>query len=294
MTRLIFSFLMLLALVPRQLKAGTVPMVGVLETPQCNEKDGVRVRVLFANNGKKWVSLDNDLAGQNFLKAKMEWKVIYEGKELDSIETTDPGFSSEYEWTYPRDRVLNLVPGQSVPQRKNEGQRFHGWCSTPEYRPLIVISHGSASDPSKWTTSTLSLKDKERVFSKFKKVAGRAFVCPKNPDTPVPYNYTLHSLEVLSCLKDKNGRQLVTIRLRPVKELKTCDGPLDAAWDQHTFLLAESATYLGPGLELVGAGDFGGKGQSELLFWHSGYNEDGYLLIPIGSKEKPKYYWGYH
>jgi hypothetical protein len=48
------------------------------------------------------------------------------------------------------------------------------------------------------------------------------------------------------------------------------------------------------GLELVGAGDFDGDGQSELLFWQSGYNEDGYLLFSSGLKQKAKYLWGYH
>ena len=294
MTRLIFSFLLFLALVPSKLGAGSASVLGVLETPQCKEEGGVHVRALFAKSGKNWISLSTDEAGRNFLTAKMEWTIIYEGKKLGSLETTDPGFITEYPWTYPRDRVLNPIPGQSLPVIKNEGQRFHGWCSTPEDRPLIVISSGSAIDPSKWTPSTLSVKDKERIFGAFKKAAGHAFFCPKDLEAPVPFRYTLKSIEVLGCVKDKVGRQLVTMRLRPVKESETCDGPIDTAWDQHTFLLSDSTTYLGMGLELVGAGDFDGDGQSELLFWQSGYNEDGYLLFSSGLKQKAKYLWGYH
>ncbi len=294
MTRLISSFLLFLVMVPSRLVAGNPAVLGVLETPQCKEEGGVFVRALFAKSGKKWISLNNDQAGRSFLTAKMEWVVIYDGKKLSSLETTDPGFTTDYPWTYPRDRVLNPIPGQSLPTVKNEGERFHGWCSTPKDRPLIVLSNGSAIDPSKWTPSTLSMNDKERLFGAFKKAAGQALVCPKDPEVPVPFRYTRKNIEVLGCLKDKGGRQLVTLRLRPVKPSETCDGPLDTAWDQHTFLLSDGAKYLGVGLELVGAGDFDGDGQSELLFWHSGYNEDGYLLFSNGFKQKAKYFWGYH
>jgi hypothetical protein len=266
----------------------------VLETPQCNEKGGVRVRVLFAKSGKNWISLDSAEAGQSFLTAKMEWIVTYDGKSLGSVETTDPGFSTEYPWTYPRDRFLDPVSSQSLPAVKNDGKRFHGWCSAPENRPLIVISHGSAIDPSRWATSVLSMKDKKRLFGKFQKVAGGALVCPQDPEVAVPFNYSLKNIEVLTCLKDKDGRQLVTLRLRPTKESENCDGPLDSAWDQHTFMLSASATYLGVGLELVGAGDFDGDGQSELLFWHTGYDEDGYLLFSKDFEHKTKYLWAYH
>ncbi|WP_243288486.1 hypothetical protein [Geothrix terrae] len=291
---MISSFLLFLTLVPFRLVAGNPSVLGVLETPQCKEQSGIRVRALFAKSGKNWISLDNDQAGRRFLITKMEWIVIYEGKKLGSIETTDPGFSTEYPWTYSRDRVLNPISSHSFSSVKNKGKRFHGWCSIPEDRPLIVLSEGSAIDPSKWTRSTLSMKNKERLFGVFKKVAGRAFFCPKDPETSVPFQYTLKSIEVLDCLKDKDGRQLVTLRLRPIKESETCDGPPDTAWDQHTFLLSEGATYLGAGLELVGSGDFDGDGQSELLFWHSGYNEDGYLLFSSGLIQKAKYFWGYH
>ena len=294
MTRLIFSFLMVLAFVPSELEAGSPSVLGVLESPQCNEKDGVRVRALFAKSEGKWVSLSTEVAGRSFLRTKMEWAVIYEGKKLGSLETNDPGFSTEYPWTYPRDRVLNPTPGQSLPAIKNVDQRFHGWCSTPADRPLIVISNGLVVDPSKWAPSTLSVKEKERLFGAFKKTAGRAFVCPNNAEVPVSFRYTMKHVEFFNCLKDKNGRQLATMRLRPVNESETCDGPLETAWDQHTFLLSGGVTYLGVGLELVGAGDFDGDGQSELLFWHSGYNEDGYLLFSSGLKHKAKYLWGYH
>ncbi|MBK8794809.1 MAG: hypothetical protein IPN59_17200 [Holophaga sp.] len=294
MFRLIISALLLLALVSSRLGAGSASVLGVLETPQCNEKGGVRVRALFANSGKEWVSLNNEKAGGSFLADRMEWAVYFEGKKLGSFETTDPGFSTEYPWTYPRDRILNPIPGQPLPAIKNEGQRFQGWCSTPVDRPLIVVFNGSAIDPSQWTPSILSRKDKERLFCAFKKAAGHALVCPKNSEAPVPFNYTLKNMEVLACLKDKKDRQLVTLRLRPAKESDTCDGPIEIAWDQHTFMLSKRATYLGAGLELVGTGDFDGDGQSELLFWHSRYNENGYLLFSSNSIEKAKYLWGYH
>lgn len=294
MSRLACTFLLALSLVPSGLIAGNAVVVGVLEIPQCNEKGGVRVRALFAKTEKNWISLDNAQVGHAFLTARMEWTITYNGRILGSFKTTDPGFSTEYQWTYPRDRFLDPVSSQSLPAIKNVGNRFYGWCSTPENRPLIVLSRASASDPSRWLTAVLGMKDKERLFGEFQKAAGRALICPKDPEIAVPFNYSLNDIEIVSCFKDKDGRQLVTLRLRPTKESENCDGVLDNAWDQHTFLLSSKVTYLGVGLELVGAGDFDGDGQSELLFWHTGYDEDGYMLFSSDFKRKIKYFWGYH
>ena len=51
---------------------------------------------------------------------------------------------------------------------------------------------------------------------------------------------------------------------------------------------------MGRDLTLVDAGDYDENGASELLFWHSSDNEDGYTLVYDGLRKHVDYYWRYH
>jgi hypothetical protein len=51
---------------------------------------------------------------------------------------------------------------------------------------------------------------------------------------------------------------------------------------------------LGSELSLVDAGDYDADGESELLFWYSGYNQDGYTLLFDGLRKQVSYRWKYH
>ena len=46
-------------------------------------------------------------------------------------------------------------------------------------------------------------------------------------------------------------------------------------------------------MELIDAGDYDNDGKSELLFWYSGYNRDGYILIYDDFRKSAEYIWGY-
>jgi hypothetical protein len=52
--------------------------------------------------------------------------------------------------------------------------------------------------------------------------------------------------------------------------------------------------YLGADLTLVDAGDYDADGVSELLFWQTKYNEDGYVLFDSSFDARCEYRWSYH
>ncbi len=272
--------------------AGSQTLLGVLEEPQCNDQNGTAVRALFAKSEIGWTSLSSESAARGIDLEKINWVVALNGRKIGKIRTLDPGFRTPYQWTYPRDRLLSILPNQSVPGVEDKVHLFAGWCRAPKNRPLVVVSNGSVSDPDNWKPFKPEASLIARVFVQFRKHAGPAVVCPGHSNSSVPFSYTSNDLEALTGYKDRSGRQLISVRLKPRTD--GCDGASDVAWDSHTFLVTAQSTYLGPGLALVDAGDYDAKGKSELLFWFSGYNQDGYVLFSSDFTKEAGYLWQYH
>jgi hypothetical protein len=68
------------------------------------------------------------------------------------------------------------------------------------------------------------------------------------------------------------------------------DGPQPMQW----FLLSDGVHPLGPNSGLVDAGDYDRDGKSDLLFWYSGYNNDGFTLFYDGLTKHVDFRWSYH
>jgi hypothetical protein len=290
-----FAFLLFLSFVIILCLGETVyglTMIGVLEEPQCNDQSGTAVRALFAKSKTGWTSLSSESAARGIDLDKINWVIALHSRKMGKIRTIDPGFTTPYQWTYPRDRLLNISPNQIIPHVGDKLHLFAGWCRAPKNRPLVVVSNGGVSDPDNWKPFEPEASLIARVFVQFRKHAGPAVICPGHSDSSVPFSYTSNDLETLAGYKDRSGRKLISVRLKPRTD--GCDGPTDAAWDAHTFLVTAQSTYLGAGLSLVDAGDYDANGKSELLFWFSGYNQDGYVLFSSDLAKETEYLWQYH
>jgi len=272
--------------------AGGQTLLGVLDEPQCKGQSDTAVRALFAKSETGWTPLTSESASKGIDLEKINWVIALHGRKIGQVRTLDPGFSTPYEWTYPRDRLLNISPNQTVPRVGNELHLFAGWCREPRNRPLVVVSNGSVSDPDNWKPFKPDASLIARVFPLFREHAGPAVVCPQHSDSSVPFSYTPDDLEALEGYRDRSGRRLISVRLKP--RAGGCHYPSDEAWDTHTFVVAKQTTYLGAGLTLVDAGDYGANGKSELLFWFSGYDRDGYVLFSSDIAKKADYLWSYH
>lgn len=267
-------------------------LVGVLENPQCKPKPTRAVRVMFARTGTGWTPLtgESENAAAPF---PTSWTVALDGRSVGTISTTDPGWKGQHTWSYPRDRLLDLVG--SAPAAPNRKKRFDGWCEAPADRPLVVVSRPFFTDPAGWKRVGPSDDLRERVFPQFKARAGRQVNCPKDPETSVEFEYSARHLVLLAGYADKQGRRLVAVSLNP--KLNGCDGPTEPAWWPNWYLLPADGgqpVFLGEGLELVDAGDYDHDGRSEVIFWYSGYNLDGYVLFADEFASRVEYLWGYH
>jgi hypothetical protein len=272
--------------------AAATPVVGVLENPQCKPDTPRLLRVLFEKGASGWVPLGAPNA--TLVQLPRHWTVALHGRRLGTVTTTDPGWQSKDAWTYSRDRLL-AVSGQEVPTVPNPGKDFGGWCDSPASRPLVVVSMPSFADPARWKRSQPPAALRERVFPEFKSRVGRLSSCPANAEKPVDLDYSVRSLQLLTGYEDRQRRRLVAVSMD--QKLNTCDGPTEAAWVPNWYLVTEGGkrvSFIGDGLSLVDAGDYDEDGHSELVFWYSGYNLDGYVLYADEFRKRAEYLWNYH
>jgi hypothetical protein len=268
-------------------------LLGVLEHPQCKEEQATAVRALFAKKASDWTALNTEETSRSVSLAGVRWTVAFDGKSLGSITTTDPGFETQYAWTYPRDRLLAIAPAQTVPTIKNKERLFAGWCDAPINRPLAVVFPANFRDPEAWKRFKPAPTLLAELFPHFNAAAGPANTCsPDGRDPPAAWAYSASDLVFSGSYGDKAGKKLVGLNLNPRRN--NCDGPPDSVWATHWFVVGKTVQYLGRSLSLVDAGDYDGDGQSEVLFWYSAYNEDGYTLFYDGFRKHVDYHWIYH
>ena len=85
---------------------------------------------------------------------------------------------------------------------------------------------------------------------------------------------------------------MVALQLDPSKY--NCDGPRGPTWSYHWFLVSADQVFIDLEMDFVDAGDYDGDGKSEVLFWHNGYNEDGYSLYFDDFTRRVDFWWHYH
>lgn len=294
MQRLLFIFFLFFSC---SLFAKEKLIIGIAEQPQCSKASNYSARALFTIVNKKWVPIDahSGLTIENL--GNIEWTIAFDGRNLGQHSTIDPtkegiGF---YNTFYNRDKLLHFKNQTRVPRVKNKSKLFGGWCDSPSLRPLVLVNSPNFVDPEKWKPFVPNSSYKHLLYPMIKEIVGdKAIKCEDYDWTTVkPYDFKPEELLLYKSYRAKSGKELVAISLDTKKI--TCDGPAEKEWDITWFLLIKNeVTFLDHGLNLVDAGDYDKDGKSEVLFWHSGYNQDGYVLFYDDFKESARFTWAYH
>lgn len=270
-------------------------LLGVLEEPQCSKIKDVRARIMFSYDGTGWQPLspqDLDVSKQI---TKQEWTIGFDGKsrgELKLNDPTPPDSPKSSDWYYGRDKLYS--PSEKVASIANPKKTFGGWCEPPKTRPLVLVSKPNVSDPERWKPFPAGNEYKQKLYVPFKSTLGKVENC-KDPyeNKGESYLFRAEDLQIYKGYRSSSGSELISIGLDLDKY--QCDGPSGPEWAaQWFFIRNEKIDFIGNEMELVDAGDYDGDGNSEILFWSSGYNKDGYILYFDNLRQKVEFKWSYH
>jgi hypothetical protein len=269
-------------------------LLGVLEEPQCSKTKDIRARIMFAYDGSDW----NTLATPDLYVSKQitsqEWTIGFDGKSLGTLMLNDPSPNSPTpsDWYYRRDKLYSY--SGAIAPIANSKMMFGGWCDPPKTRPFVLVSRPNVSDPERWKPFSVGNDYKQELYEAFKRVVGDVINCKDPYDNKgEPFLFDVEALKIHNGYRSRNGNALISIGL-DLNQYR-CDGPSDASWASQWFLIRNNQiAFIGNEMMLVDAGDYNGDGKSEILFWSSGYNKDGYILYFDDLQQKVEYKWSYH
>jgi hypothetical protein len=271
-------------------------IIGVLEQPQTalcsSERPKPAVRLLFGKTNEKWVPLKTKKSTKPFNISTVSWTAAFDGKEVGQVVSEEPKKKVLNDWTYPRDYLQNITSRSGRVEITNSKNSFVGWCGAPTMRPVVLVSQKNYEDPDGWKPFKPDGNIRQALFAEFKKSVGKTPLCYIKDDKYFSFKYNTENLKLLKSYRSNRG-ELIQVTLD--REYTVCNDELGEGMAPSWFSVkGNTIKYVGEGMELVDAGDYDADGKSELIFWYSGYNENGYVLLYDDLKKKEEFLWSYH
>ena len=275
-------------------------VVGVLEDDRGELADwkpgpskGRTIRPLFTKMGDDWHASASH-------PESIRWIISFRGRRAGEVSSHP---NTQGLWGCMRHtHIPEPQPDQKLVMGE-PSRDYSGWLDTDFNRPLILVSHGNAEDPDKWGP----FKPTENQLTMLRKAFRQEFQEVRNCDEqekplPGPWQYGDAAIEFASGFRSCRGDSLVGMFLSGGK----C-GLNPGPFRKQMFVIggsgsiehitvrsgrARASTELS--LTFVDAGDFDADGESEVIFFLSGYNEDGYAILYDSFKKSVSWTWTYH
>jgi hypothetical protein len=276
-------------------------IVGIMEDDRqelANWKEGPSkdrdIRPLFEKRGNEWILSTNH-------PEEIQWTIAFDGKDSGVIksrpkEQTSASSMEAYIHVPEPQRGQSLIIGKP-------SDDFSGWLNTVVNRPLVLVSRNNFSDPDLWKPFQPSGNQTKFFRSAFRAEYSKVTNCDEDEKPlPGPWKYEDSAIRITQSYHSKNGDSLVGMFL----EGGRC-GINEDPFVQQLFLFKPDKSNLhivlksrhpesfgNLSLSLVDAGDYDADGKSELIFFLSGYNEDGYALAYDSFRKSVHWTWSYH
>ncbi len=232
----------------------------------------------------------------------MTWTAVFAGRKIGEL-TTKGYLTSKH---YKEVGLAEISSNPPVLRTGDKTQEFAGWLGKPAYRPIVSVSARHFVDPEGWSSSSPRSNDLSRLWPYFRKAAGDATNCNidiKGNESATNWNYLQKDTVFVNAFSSRKGARLIGIRINP--DLNKCDGPRGREWSTFWFFISTdkkvlplSPVFRHPDSEYelvpIDVGDYDGDQKSEMIFWVSTYNEDGYVMFYDGFSRNIAFTWLYH
>jgi hypothetical protein len=256
------------------------------------------LRLGFVAKADDWAAVcksDSNNACLFQAPAVSQWQVRAGGRELGKV-TTQGWFDPSLDAANGLLRVTTLAPLFQGPR----SHVFAGWLDKPVHHPLVALSNPLPADNPHWTRTRASDADARTMLPLLARVRPLVPDCSSGePAKGKGRALTADDVHVAEVWQSAGGERLISASLKP-ERVKACDYTADLladVWgydDGHSHVSAvaplseNEATHA-----LIDAGDFKGDGKEEFLFFLSGYNEDGFVLVYDHFRRSARFSWSY-
>lgn len=266
------------------------------------EHDEPRVRLAFRHGPNGWESLPTLMGVASDTNVaisveRIEWQAWSEPPR--KIRTTAYLESEVY-----ADRGLAAVADPaSIKWTGEPDPAFSGWRYVPVHRPQPVLAGSRRRLASAIVARRVSVTLRE-LFPLFRQRAGVVTNCEAGDEQSlVEWEYGPEAVRIVDGAQFADSRELVGLQFDFMQN--RCDGILERSWSTFWFVVdvtgqisaLEPALQGGQGpysMYLLDVADIDGNGDVEAVFFWSGYNEDGYLLLHNGLRNQKVFSWQYH
>lgn len=267
-------------------------ILGVLEHPQCNQDTSRKIRPLFLSENGNWTPFYKPASGTQSSASPTipkVWTISKAGRKVGTLGATEPAGNWGEAWIYRRDHLLLPDSAPRVPAFANRSKAFTGWCEPPADSPLVASALPVGRDKEGWSAFTPPAYRFGNVYAAYKEAAagnGDKTKFPRKPEKP-------ERMCLGPAFRNGVGMELLSIRLDTLKvDMKDENIYFDLAyWFRSSRGKME---FLGKATELIEHADYDGDGKTEFLFWHAGYNRDGYVLLQPAALRRAEFIWSYH
>jgi hypothetical protein len=267
-------------------------LVAVLDHTPCARQATSGVRPLFFKSDTGWIALTDPSIAPDVDLAAQSWTVAFDGRSIGSVATVGTYHRPSPSEVYGLENVLPVRPGRRVPRIVNRAHAFGTWCDQRAERPLVLVSQPNYADPQRWRPFQPDSRYRRALLGRFRAAIDTVFHCVGTDSVRTRWQYASKDLIYGKSYADRLGHRLIAIGLSP--SANNCDDDPGPEWSLQWFSVGADTLYLGADLELVDAGDYDADGHTEVLFWHSAENEDGYTLFYDQFRKRADVWWHYH
>ncbi len=259
-----------------------------------------RVRLAFKLKENGWEPFDYSVSGVEELRqaakrfaAKRKWFLVEKETVLDSLMSEGVKEYKGYV-NVGTQKIVEPLPSSALLPR---GSKFLGWTGCEVRRPIVLTTSKPQKGKENWEKIQSSFTPNQEFVDKINNFSTKLYTCKDERDengVTLKAVIRIDMLETVEELRSDKGDRLIAIRFR--EDACVADNTLEFEDSIYWFLRKANSSlkFVGQGLALIDMADYDLDGNTEFLFWHNGYNLNGYRILWRNLTKIATVSWSYH